>query len=344
MSDDNVNDRVDITDEKTMARLLELAGPRADIPQSIEARVYNRVHQAWKECPPAPRTERVYARVRREWKASERRYSIRRWALPLALAASVAIAISVIMQPMQTTSVLAPAATVVKSDAGGGRLPAAGSEFFAGDRITTGSGQGLSLALTGAESLRLDADTVLVVETTNRFRLVRGRIYADTGDLVYRARPLMIDTPFGVVTDIGTQFAVASTAERLEVGVREGRIDLDHTVGNHTAIAGEVLRIGQAGEAEYSTVGATDEYWDWATALAPNFDIESKSLLEFLRWAARETGRELVFADQDLRLDAMRTDLHGSVAGFAPLEALNSVMATTTFSYRIEADRIVIER
>jgi hypothetical protein len=87
-----------------------------------------------------------------------------------------------------------------------------------------------------------------------------------------------------------------------------------------------------------------DPYWNWTTALAPVFDIENKSLLDFLRWAARETGRELIFEDNELRMSAMRTDLHGSVADFAPLEALESVLATTNFHYRILADRIVIER
>ena len=87
-----------------------------------------------------------------------------------------------------------------------------------------------------------------------------------------------------------------------------------------------------------------DPYWDWTASLAPEFNIENKSLLDFLRWAARETGRELVFEDTELRMSAMRTDLHGSVQDFEPLEAVESVLATTNFRYRLEADRIVIGR
>ena len=66
--------------------------------------------------------------------------------------------------------------------------------------------------------------------------------------------------------------------------------------------------------------------------------------MDFLRWAARETGRELVFETNELRMSAMRTDLHGSVSDFDPLEAVESVLATTRFKYRIEADKIVIEQ
>ena len=110
------------------------------------------------------------------------------------------------------------------------------------------------------------------------------------------------------------------------------------------AVAGERLRIDASGDAVVGAVESHTDFWAWATELAPPFDIENKSLLDFLRWAARETGRELVFEDQDLRMSAMRTDLHGSVAGFQPMEAIESVLATTSFRYRIEPDRIIIVR
>jgi hypothetical protein len=66
--------------------------------------------------------------------------------------------------------------------------------------------------------------------------------------------------------------------------------------------------------------------------------------MEFLNWAARESGMELVFEDDELRMAAMRTDLHGSIASFTPLEAIASVLATTSFRHRIESGRIYIER
>jgi hypothetical protein len=43
-------------------------------------------------------------------------------------------------------------------------------------------------------------------------------------------------------------------------------------------------------------------------------------------------------------MEAMRTDLHGSIENFTPLEAVESVLATTAFSYQIDPDRINIER
>ena len=39
---------------------------------------------------------------------------------------------------------------------------------------------------------------------------------------------------------------------------------------------------------------------------------------------------------------AMRVDLHGSVADFDPEQALEFILAGTSFDYRIETDRILI--
>ena len=161
---------------------------------------------------------------------------------------------------------------------------------------------------------------------------------------MYRSRKLVIETPIGEVTDIGTQFSVAAADGVLEVAVREGRVDLDQQDEVLTAVAGERVRVVSDSDPLIERLEPHDPYWSWASSLAPSYDLENRSLLDFLRWASRETGRELVFEDQELRMAAMRTDLHGSVSDFEPLEAVQSILATTSFKYRIERDRIIIER
>jgi ferric-dicitrate binding protein FerR (iron transport regulator) len=185
---------------------------------------------------------------------------------------------------------------------------------------------------------------VLRVESGDQFTLLRGRVYADTGEFVYRDGGLRIDTTFGAVTDIGTQFAVSLQDNYVDVAVREGRVDVRQDTHHFIAMSGERLALQGQGRVEMSELSMTDPFWNWTTDLAPTFDIEGKSLLEFLKWAARESGRILFFEDSDLRMEAMRTDLHGSIENFGPLEAITSVLSTTAFSYHVEPDRIVIER
>ncbi len=327
-------------DEETMARLLRLAGSRPEVPPDVESRVYDRVLSAWQESTRAPDDARVYQFVRREWQKKARLDAARRWAVPVAMAASLLLALALVLQPAPDMPAKIAVGTIARV-AGDSSQWDPGRSVYPGDSVTTGAGQQLSVALGNAVSLRLDENSTLVVEAAGEFRLEHGQVYADTGDFVYRDKSLRIDTPFGVVTDIGTQFAVALASDRMDVAVREGRVDIDARAGLLVAVAGERLQVRQDG-ATVDTLEASDSYWDWATRLAPAFDIEGKSLLEFLRWAARETGRELVFESNDVRMSAMRVDLHGSVADFDPQQALESVLAGTRFDYRIESDRIVI--
>ncbi|MGB5337065.1 MAG: FecR family protein, partial [Woeseiaceae bacterium] len=224
---------------------------------------------------------------------------------------------------------------------------ALGDPIYEGMTIETSQGQGMSFLLARNESLRLAENSSLRIDASDQFTLLRGRVYADTGEFVYRDGGLRIDTEFGAVTDIGTQFAVSIDDNLLDVAVREGRVDIrsdEHAHAHHVAMSGERVRLRPQGEVAVDTLALTDDYWNWTTDLAPTFDIEGRSLMDFLKWAARESGRILFFEDAELRMAAMRTDLHGSISDFGPLEAIESVLPTTRFRYRIEADRIVIQR
>ena len=343
MNDSMSTDRKFDRDEATMARLLRLAGPRTPVPEDVEQRVYENVRREWLAGSQAPDATRVYERVHREWARRGRVVRLRRWGLPVAVAAILLLAVTVVLQPPPPVDNRVAVATVARFSGGApGAAFAAGQTIYVGDTLSTGDGQGLTLLLNGAESMRLDENSTLLVEQKHAFRLVSGRVYADTGDFVYRRHGLVIDTPMGRVTDVGTQFDVAIGDERLDVAVQEGRVDVTREADVYVAVAGERMRIDAGKGATVDEIAPHDAYWDWAISLAPAYDIENKSLLDFLRWASRETGRELYFETDELRLAAMRVDLHGSVTGFTPLEAVEAVLAGTKFRYRVEAGRIVI--
>lgn len=328
-------------EEQQIADLLRLAGRRPDIDPAISARVYERVLRTWEETRPEPAAGRVYGSVLKTWRRRTAWSRHRRWLVPAGLAASAALAFFIILQPAPPPS--AAVGTVSKLVAGtDDALPGIGATVHAGDTIDTGPGVRLSLALLGGESLRIDENTHLTLTARDEIALESGRIYADTGEFVYRSGGLTIETELGSVADIGTQFAVAFRGDTLDVAVREGRVDVSQAADEHIAIAGERLLLDAGGDARRQTVAPNAAFWNWAAALAPSFDIENRSLLDFLKWVSRESGMEIVFASEELRMSAMRTDLHGSVAGFEPLEALDSVIVTTNFSYRLDDHRIVI--
>jgi hypothetical protein len=83
--------------------------------------------------------------------------------------------------------------------------------------------------------------------------------------------------------------------------------------------------------------------WDWTLEAAPTIDIEGLPLAQFLAWAARETGREVVYASPEAESEAAGIVVHGSIAGLSPAEALDAVLATTSVDARASGGNLVVD-
>jgi hypothetical protein len=308
--------------DDSIAKLMRLAGPRPSIPADVQKRVHDR--------------------VRNEWQRSVRRSRTVRWGVPVALAASMVIAVVLNSQPPQVT--VAPIATVVRIEGAAGPADklSPGAAVFPGDAVATGVGQGVALAVRNGLSLRLAPETSATFDSLDEITLASGQLYADTGPSIYSDRRITVHTKLGSATDIGTQFAVAYLDGEMSVAVREGRVDVANYRGSYTAQAGEKLTLQPDDDVAFEPISPSDGSWNWAEALAPAFDIHNRSLLDFLKWAARETGKELVFENDEVRSAAMGTRLRGSVADLTPVEAIDSVLPTTRFKYRMNEHEIVI--
>lgn len=312
-------------DERTVAALMNLAGPRAAIPDAIE--------------------KRVHAAVRRDWEGSTRRKTILRWSVPAALAATVLIAISVgTRSPEVTPQAIGVVASVNNEATAAAKNLNVGSEVFPGQIVETADEFAVSVLLAGDVSLRLAAGSSISFTAADEVTLHRGTVYADSGDRIYRDRHLTVHTRNGSATDIGTQFSVAIEDDQLQVAVREGRVDVTHQDLLHTAQAGKKLTLQKGAAVVIDEVSPYDASWAWAVSLAPEFQLENRSVLDFLKWAARETGKSLDFSGDDVRMAAMRTEVFGSIDGLSPSEALEAVLATTEFRYRIDERSITISR
>jgi len=331
-----------VGDDESFANLMKLAGERPEIPLSVESRVYHRVQQEWKNSTVEPSVDKVYEEVHKTWRRDAIRGRVFRWLIPSGVAATAVIAMMIVSQPEPPATLVAGTISrVVGASSLKSEYPE-GSSVQVGELISTGSGEGVSLLLARSESLRVDENTELRIDAADQFTLLGGRVYADTGQFVYRDGGLKIETEFGLVTDVGTQFSVATTKQSLDVAVREGRVDVQNESGIYAARMGEQLTLVQGETATIAELDTHDDYWDWIVELTPAFDMTNKSLLDFLKWAARETGRDLQFESDESRMFAMRTDVHGSVEGLTPEEALDAILATTSVRYRITDDKVII--
>lgn len=294
---------------------------------------------------PAPPPEDE-AEIRRalfsEWDAlTGRRVLLNRFGAAAAAALLVAGLAALLLRTSMAPAAVVASVERVRGDAQvdgvaltiGARIPSAA-------RIDTRNGQ-VALHLEGGGSLRLAPQTALMFAAAGRARLDSGAVYFDSEAGAAAAR-VEIRTALGTVRDLGTQFVARLAGDRLEVGVRDGRVTIARAADSIDVEPGERVSVARGVDRprreQVATFGAD---WDWAERLAPPFAIDGRPLIDFLRWIEAQTGRTLAFADAASERAARDTILSGSI-DLEPLAKLAAVIATTDLEYSLDGERIVI--
>lgn len=307
-----------------------------------------------REKPPADVERDVREHLRTEWRSvvaeRGRRHRQRTY---LALAASVVAAVIAVWAlvprfaapgDVVATVVLATGDMRVTS----GRLDnwhgvAGGQDLREGQTLETGATGRGALALPGGISARVDHGSRLVVAAADRLVLERGTLYVDSGSSPAQAVPLDVVTPSGTVSHVGTQYEVRLLEAGVQVSVRDGTIEWRSRRGGvERSDSGEQLTISNDGRIERTYMPAYGAAWDWTLEAAPTIDIEGLPLTQFLAWAARETGRAVVYASPQTEAEAADIVVHGSIAGLTPAEALDAVLATTSVSAGVSGGHLVV--
>ena len=143
------------------------------------------------------------------------------------------------------------------------------------------------------------------------------------------------------IQHLGTQYSVRTVVDWLEVGVREGHVLINGGDGVYTGSPGEKLRLTSAGQVTRTPLPPDDAEWQWATQVVPAFDINGQTLVAFLEWVARETGRELVYASPAARDAASEVRLRGAIEGLELDAALNAVLSTTKLRQYNAGDKTI---
>ena len=212
-----------------------------------------------------------------------------------------------------------------------------------GEDVTTDRSHYAALTFPGNISVRLDRDTHIVRLNPQHIVLRQGAVYVDAGLAPHEsARHLQIDTPSGSVSHVGTQYEVRLLPVGTRIRVREGRVELG---GPAPVIlqARDQLLVSGSGLITRTSIAPDSSEWDWAVQAAPAFEIEGRSLAQFLAWAGRELGCEIVYATPEAKAESMRAVLNGSTAGLTPTEALAAVLPTTRLRSLRREGKILIE-
>ncbi|MGH8244300.1 MAG: FecR domain-containing protein [Steroidobacteraceae bacterium] len=309
--------------------LIRSAGRRVEPPEDARQQVFLASHAAFRE-KTARRRERL-------------------WMLWAGAAAALVLAVALMLRwtpPVGQQTELARIARIagdVEVATGDAWRPVAEARqrLTAGVKLRTLADGRAALTLAGGESLRIAADTELMLDAPGRLYLQDGTIYIDSG-----ARPaagrVEIVTPAGTARDLGTQFELQVEGAALRLRVREGIVGLDRGGRSLTGQAGEQVSIDGLGGVTRAPIAPYDPAWDWAEAIAPMPDMDGQPASALIAWVARETGRRLRYESALVEQRAAAVILHGEIRHLAPLEALEAMLATTDLMFELRGDTMEI--
>jgi len=325
----NEDTRSSPKDDADVAALLRAAGPRPVPGPAARAAVQAAVEAQWRAA--------VAARRRRP------RYTAWAAAAGIAVAAvAVWVARPALDARHETVAFVARSVGDVELDRGDGRWTtlAATDSIASGARLRTSSGGRAALSLSNGLELRLDGRSLVALDDAKRATLTQGAVYVDSGNApAGGTADFVLGTPAGSVRHLGTQYEARLLDGGLQVGIREGRVRVSVAAGDVIGDAGERLTVA-GNRIERARLAPNAADWNWTSEVTPPFSIEGRSVEAFLVWAARETGRTIVYATPDAARQARTVTLSGSVEGLAPDAAVTAVLSTTSLRPEIGGEHI----
>jgi hypothetical protein len=213
---------------------------------------------------------------------------------------------------------------------------------------TIQAGQALMTADTGRALLRYrGADVRVDVASTVRFGpavlgLERGAIYVDAGSVrAAGTSGIVIETRFGTLGDVGTQFLAKIDRSRLTVAVREGTVFLMSAQNRHDLTAtpreAQIAEVDDSGHLVVHAGPTHGDLWSWVAEVSPEFAVEGRSVDDYLRFLSREHGYALDYRDPSTAARAKAVLLHGDMNGLSLEEAAAAVSATTHLAVVVDA-------
>ncbi|HEY7213204.1 MAG TPA: hypothetical protein VIC28_01175, partial [Thermoanaerobaculia bacterium] len=128
----------------------------------------------------------------------------------------------------------------------------------------------------------------------------------------------------------------------LSVQVRNGSVRTEHRGRAYLTPAGQELVLRRDGRPERHAVTAHGPAWEWVLEASPGFDIEGRTLREFLDWVSRETGWTIRFADAGLANAADGIVLHGSIGELRADRAPFTVLPGAGLEGKLEGGTLVV--
>ena len=285
--------------------------------------------------------------VRDEWLALHGRRRRRQNLMSLAAAAAIVCAVAAGLYLLRVPSAIPEQVATVERSAGAIYLLGERSvldevpglaELMAGQTLVTGQDAGLALSWLGGGSLRIDADSRIEFLSAREVFLHDGQVYFDS----QAGADFAVRTDDGVIRHVGTQYMASVTASGVTVNVREGQVRILADTFDATAAAGQQVRVQGGARPAYANIRTHGELWHWAEKFTPPLDVDGQSAHQFISWAARESGLNVRFANDDVEAIAHDTHMSGDTGELEPKMALQVLLQTTNLEATFADDSILV--
>jgi len=219
----------------------------------------------------------------------------------------------------------------------------ADGQFYANQVISTNTGARMALEWKTGESIRVDENSELALISISEIELISGRVYLDTKHVIQAGSSFVITTFAGPIRHLGTQYMAGIKGKTVTLSVREGEVYLDAANAEILVHKGEQVSIGPAGKPEVRPVQTFGRMWEWTSLVTPELNLDGLSAFEFIRWAGRESGREVEFLDVATKKMSMETLLRGKV-NLSPDDALDLILLTSDIEAISTDEKILVRR
>jgi hypothetical protein len=307
--------------------------------------------------PGAADTDAVRDAVRLEWQAVSGKHQSRRRLLHMAMAATLLLGVFSILNTLRVADV--DVVSVASIEKRFGAIYVLGEEsqmtrvddlqnIQSGQTIITGDDAGVALAWGRGGSVRLDKNSRVEFRDGDTVYLQEGQLYFDSTPSVLAAdasagevASFKVETDYGLVSHVGTQFITAVDAGALKVTVREGTVEVAGQYHDYRAMQGEQVSFVGSQQPVVTNFPEYGAAWEWVGATSPSISVDGRSAHEFLLWASRELGREIVYGDAAVEEELRSAILRGDI-NTAPADALAMRMATAGIAWRVEEGTIYV--
>jgi ferric-dicitrate binding protein FerR (iron transport regulator) len=296
----------------------------------------------------------AFAALHAQWRsrvAARRRRRIATWGA-VAAASAAAVAITYVSLPSRPPSVPAVLATVelvegsdiTWRDDRSKTQPLATVRALVEGQVATGPGSRVALRWHDGGSLRLDESSRLELVSPSAVRLTAGNLYVDSavaGSGGGAAPDLAVQTPAGEVVHIGTQFMVNVASDEVVLSVREGQVRVTGDGFELVIAANEQLDLRADGTRDVVAIDVYGDRWKWAADVAPQIEFDGRTTFDVIAWAARETGRRVVY-ETPLAESSARSSVLRGVDRRSPNGILTLLPYLTELAYEIRGEAIVV--